>query len=228
MEHISMILLSGGIGARMKASVPKQFLPIGGKPIIVHVLDKLENIKEISEIVVPSPRNYMEQTKEIIRNYQFSKPIQVIEGGKTRQESVYKALRCVTRENVLIHESVRPFVTKEEFERLIQTEERNATYGMDIPFTVLEGGEYIEKNLDRSRLINIQLPQKFDTAKLLAAHEQAIKDGKTFTEDVSLYFHYNGERIKVLRGTEYNIKITRPIDQAIGEIIYKEYILGGE
>lgn len=223
-----MILLSGGIGTRMKASVPKQFLPIGGKPIIVHVLDKLENISEICEVVIPSPRNYIEQTKDIIRTYQFSKPVQVIEGGETRQESVYKGLKCVTRESVLIHESVRPFVTKEEFERLIHVEDRNATYGMDIPFTVLEGEEYIEKNLDRSRLINIQLPQKFDTKKLLAAHEQAIKDGKVFTEDVSLYFHYNGERIKVLRGTEYNIKITRPIDQAIGEIIYKEYILGGE
>src|SRR5690606_42145972 len=117
MEHISMILLSGGIGARMKASVPKQFLPIGGKPIIVHVLDKLENIKEISEIVVPSPRNYMEQTKEIIRNYQFSKPIQVIEGGKRRKESVKKALRWVPRETVLIHEWVRPFGRREELDR---------------------------------------------------------------------------------------------------------------
>lgn len=228
MEQISMILLSGGIGTRMKASVPKQFLPIGGKPIIVHVLEKLENIEEICEVVVPSPRNYMEQTSEVIRNYQFSKPVQVIEGGKTRQESVYKALKRVTKENVLIHESVRPFVTQEEFERLIRAGERNATYGLDIPFTVLEGKEYIERNLDRNRLINIQLPQKFETKKLLAAHEQAIKEGESFTEDVSLYFHYNGERIKVLRGTEYNIKITRPIDQTIGEIIYKEYILGGE
>lgn len=228
MEQISMILLAGGIGTRMKASVPKQFLPIGGKPIIVHVLDKLENIEEICEVVVPSPKDYIEQTMEIIRNYHFSKPVQVIEGGKTRQESVYKALKCVTQKSVLIHESVRPFVKKEEFEQLIHTWEKNATYGMDIPFTVLEGGDYIEKNLDRSRLINIQLPQKFDRKKLLAAHEQAAKDGKIFTEDVSLLFHYTRERIRVLRGTEYNIKITRPIDQALGEIIYKEYILGGE
>ncbi|GGE17720.1 hypothetical protein GCM10011571_19340 [Marinithermofilum abyssi] len=128
----------------------------------------------------------------------------------------------------MIHEAVRPFVLREEFERLIHCDEPNATYGLDVPFTVLEGEESIERNLDRDRLIDIQLPQKLDAKKLLAAHQLAAADGTRFTEDVSLYFHYNHERIRVLRGTEYNIKITRPIDQKIGEIIYKDYILGGE
>lgn len=228
MGKVSMVLLSGGIGTRMKMSIPKQFLLIGGKPMIVHVLEKVEAISEIEEIIIPSPQEYIDKTEDIIRNHQFSKRTKVIVGGATRQESTYKALKHVQSESVIIHEAVRPFVLREEYEMLIHNEEKNATYGLDIPFTVLEGGEYIEKNLDRNRLINIQLPQKFDTQKLLSAHEQAIADKKTFTEDVSLYFYYNNQKIKVLEGTEYNIKVTKPIDQKIGEIIYRDYILGEE
>ncbi|MFD1426148.1 IspD/TarI family cytidylyltransferase [Kroppenstedtia sanguinis] len=228
MNRISMILLSGGIGTRMKVSTPKQFLQIGGKPMIVHVLEKVEQIEAIEEIIIPSPRGFIEKTEEIIQRNQFTKPIRLIEGGQTRQESTYKALQRVTLPSVIIHEAVRPFVLKEEIEQLVANESDHATYGFDIPFTVLQGKEYIEKNLDRDHLINIQLPQKFATDKLLTSHEQAAADGKVFTEDVSLFFHYQHEQVKVLPGTEYNIKITRPIDQKIGEIIYKDYILGGE
>ncbi|MFD1394963.1 2-C-methyl-D-erythritol 4-phosphate cytidylyltransferase [Kroppenstedtia eburnea] len=228
MNRVSMILLSGGIGTRMRVSTPKQFLQIGGKPMIVHILERVEQIEEIQEIIIPSPRGFIEKTEEIIQRNQFTKPIQVIEGGQTRQESTFKALKQVTSPSVIIHEAVRPFILKEEIERLIHSEADHATYGFEIPFTVLEGKEYVEKNLDRDRLINIQLPQKFSTEKLRSAHERAAAEGEIFTEDVSLLFHYQKERVQVLQGTEYNIKITRPIDQKIGEIIYKDYILGGE
>ncbi|SDW00376.1 2-C-methyl-D-erythritol 4-phosphate cytidylyltransferase [Marininema mesophilum] len=227
MKRLSMILLSGGIGTRMKATVPKQFLPIGGKPMIVHVLEKIDQMNAVDEIIIPSPQAHIERTEELIRTHQFSKRIQVIEGGATRQQSVMKGLANVSHPSVLIHEAVRPLVRKEEFERLIQSEAINATYGTDIPFTVLEGEAWIEKTLDRNRLINIQLPQKFDTAKLSEAHQKAAKEQRGFTEDASLFFHYHKENIAVLEGTEYNIKITKPIDQQIGEIIYKDYILGG-
>ncbi|SFS52141.1 IspD/TarI family cytidylyltransferase [Marininema halotolerans] len=228
MKSISMILLSGGIGTRMKTTVPKQFLPIGGKPMIVHVLEKIDQIIAVDEIIIPSPQKYIEQTKELIQAHQFSKKINVIPGGSTRQESVMKGLERVSHPNVLIHEAVRPIVQKEEFEELISCETTNATYGTDIPFTVLEGEGWIERTLDRDRLINIQLPQKFDTALLMEAHQRADQEKRDFTEDASLFFHYQKEKVAVLEGTEFNIKITKPIDQKIGEIIYKEYILGGE
>ncbi|WP_245595292.1 IspD/TarI family cytidylyltransferase [Fictibacillus gelatini] len=228
MNRVSMVLLAGGVGKRMKMNVPKQLLTIGGKPIIAHVLEKIEMIDEIAEVIIPSPENYIEETIMTINDHQFSKPFQVIEGGSSRQESTYKALQHVQHEHVIIHEAVRPFVSKEEFIHLIHCEEENAIYGLDIPFTVLEGKEYIEGNLERDRLVNIQLPQKFNTEKLLAAHEKAHHEMNEFTEDASLYFHYYGENIKVLEGTEYNIKITKPIDRKVAEIIYKDYVLGRE
>lgn len=223
-----MILLSGGMGTRMKLNIPKQFLQIGGKPMIVHLLERVESLEEIEEIIIPSPLDYMEKTEEIILHHRFAKPIRVIEGGLSRQESVYRGLKVVSSDGVIIHEAVRPFVLTHEIRKLVQCEEPNVTYGFDLPFTVLEGTDRIEKNLERDRLINIQLPQKFDTRKLLLAHEWAAADGIHFTEDTSLYFHYHQEPIKVLRGTEYNIKITRPIDHKLGEIIYRDYVLGGE
>ncbi|WP_054948785.1 IspD/TarI family cytidylyltransferase [Numidum massiliense] len=226
MKKISFILLSGGIGTRMKMNVPKQFLLLGGKPTIVHVLEKLETIEQISEIIIPSPENHLFETKRIIKSYQFTKPIKVIEGGGTRQESTYFALKHVTNDTVVVHEAVRPFVTKDEFMKLINCPDENATYGLDIPFTVLEGSAYIEKNLERDKLINIQLPQKFNAKAFLAAHEQARAEGEHFTEDASLFFKYNGGKIKVLEGTEYNIKITKPLDRKIAEIIYSDFVLG--
>lgn len=225
MDGFSFILLSGGIGRRMQLDIPKQFLLLGGKPILVHVLEKIDSIAEIKEIIIPVPKQFMKKTEEIVLNFRFSTPVSCIEGGESRQESVYNGLRAALNERVIIHESVRPFVTAEEFRQLIAADSESATYGQAIPFTVLEGKEYIEENLDREKLINVQLPQKFIKSKLLYAHECAKAEGLTFTEDASLYFHYYKSNIKVLKGSDYNIKITNPIDRKIAEIIYKEYIL---
>lgn len=226
MKKISFILLSGGIGQRMKLNTPKQFLLLGGKPIIIHTLEKIDIISEIQEIIIPSPSEFLEETERVISQYSFTKPISCIEGGSTRQESVLKGLIKAQYNTVLIHEAVRPFVKKNEFLKMIENPHENVVYGIDIPFTVLEGKGKIEKNLKRENLINIQLPQKYNKHQLLGAHYQAAKEGLTFTEDASLLFHYSKADIQVMEGTEYNIKITKPIDRKIAEIIYKDYILG--
>ena len=83
-------------------------------------------------------------------------------------------------------------------------------FGIPIPFTVLKGHDYVEGLLERDELVNVQLPQKFDRAKLTAAHEAARRDGTSFTEDASLFFRYAGERVRILPGSDRNIKITRP------------------
>ncbi|CAM4162295.1 IspD/TarI family cytidylyltransferase [Lederbergia lenta] len=224
MKGYSLILLSGGIGKRMQLNIPKQFLLLAGKPIFIHVLEKVDLIKEIREIIIPCPVEFMVKTREIIDDYGFSTPIRCIEGGTTRQESVYKGLKEAAFENVIIHEAVRPFVSSEEYEALIHTNNESVIFGLDIPFTVLRGNETVEGILERDQLINVQLPHKFHTKKLLYAHECAREDGREFTEDASLYFYYYQSDIEVLQGSEYNIKITKPVDRKIAEVIYKESI----
>ena len=136
---------------------------------------------------------------------------------------VLSGLSLVTSPDVIIHEAARPFVKVEDFEEIINCPERNATFGLDIPFTVLRGQDHVEGVLTRSELFNVQLPQKFETSVLKEAHDKALADGMTFTEDASLVFHYfPGTIIHICQGRDYNVKLTTRIDMLAGEIIYDE------
>jgi 2-C-methyl-D-erythritol 4-phosphate cytidylyltransferase len=212
----------------MKKAIPKQHILLHGKPIIMHILERIDTIEEIDQIIITCPKNFISETKAIHKSYNLTKPCKFIEGGDTRQESVYLALKHITSPIVLIHEAVRPFVRKEEFISLIKHPANNAVLGTDIPFTVLKGKDYIEQLLERSTLINVQLPQKFETKKLLYAHQEARKENKHFTEDASLFITYNSDKVSIIPGTEFNIKITKPIDLKIAEVIYRHYIQGEE
>lgn len=222
-----MIILAGGVGKRMNKPVPKQFLILAGKPIIIHVLEKVEQLADVERVVITCPAEFVEETRTLLRHRNLEGRFGCIEGGETRQESVYLGLGELGEcERVVIHEAVRPFVTLAEFRALIDSEFENAIYGTRIPFTVLAGHDYVEDILERARLVNVQLPQKFDAAKLKRAHEAARADGIEFTEDASLLFHYERSQIRILEGSEKNIKITEPTDLIIGEAIYNEYVLG--
>ncbi len=223
-----MIILAGGIGKRMNKPIPKQFLILAGKPIIVHVLEKVEQLTDVERVVITCPAEFVAETQKLLEHRNLAGRFSCIEGGETRQESVYKGmLELGACETIVIHEAVRPFVTLAEFRVLIDSDFENAIYGTRIPFTVLAGHEYVEDTLERSRLVNVQLPQKFNAEKLMQAHESARADGIEFTEDASMLFHYQEARIRILEGSERNIKITEPTDLIIGEAIYNEYVLGG-
>lgn len=109
--------------------------------------------------------------------------------------------------------------------KLIRDDSENAILGEPIPFTVVKGKEFIIDTLERSELVNVQLPQKFKVKTLIKAHEAAIRDGLIFTEDASMLFHYTKTAISILPGDSRNIKITEPTDLIIGEKIFSEYIL---
>lgn len=223
-----MIILAGGVGKRMNKPIPKQFLILAGKPIIIHVLEKVEQLSDVERVVITCPAEYVAETQKLLEHRNLAGRFCCIEGGETRQESVYKGmLELGECDSVVIHEAVRPFVTIEEYRILIDSEFENVIYGTRIPFTVLAGHEYVEDTLERSQLVNVQLPQKFNAKKLMDAHESARAEGLDFTEDASLLFHYQQAQIRILEGSEKNIKITEPTDLIIGEAIYTEYVLGG-
>ncbi len=222
---IGMIVLAGGIGKRIGRPFPKQFLLLGGKPLIIHVLEKARVIDEIGRVVITCPEAHLEETRKLIANHGFGERFSCIVGGESRQESVYLGLRALDDcESVIIHEAVRPLVTAAEFRELIAAEDANAMFGIPIPFTVLKGYDYVEDLLERDELVNVQLPQKFDRAKLAAAHDAARRDGAVFTEDASLFHRYADERVRILEGSERNIKITVPTDIVTAEAIYSDSI----
>lgn len=220
-----MVVLAGGIGQRIGRPFPKQFLLLGGKPLLVHVLEKARAIRELERVVITCPEAYLEETKQLLANHGFDRRFSCIVGGGTRQESVYNGLVALEGlDSVVVHEAVRPLVTTEEFRALITSPDENAMFGIPISFTVLRGHEYVEGLLDRDELVNVQLPQKFDRVKLLAAHEAARAAGTQFTEDASLFVQYSGERVRILPGSERNVKITVPADIVMAEALYADFI----
>ena len=223
----TLLFLSGGVGSRMHNSVPKQYMLLAGKPVIMHILERVDQIDEIEDVVVVCVKEYEASISLMVKQYGIRKKVVYAPAGVTRQESVRNGLAMVHNEDVIVHEAARPFVKVEDFKRLIAVEERNATFGASIPFTVLKGHEYVEGLLERSELVNVQLPQKFETRLLKEVHERAAAEKREFTEDAGMICLYHPEvPIKVCEGMDYDIKLTTRIDMLAGEQIYA-YVFSG-
>jgi 2-C-methyl-D-erythritol 4-phosphate cytidylyltransferase len=211
---MDLILLSAGKGSRAKLNCPKQLMRLGGKPILIIVLETFRKIKEIDNIVVTVPEN-LKYYRELIDDYNL-KNIQCIKGGKTRQESVYLGLLECDSEQVIIHESARPFVTCELIEKLINEFSDNVVPVFPCKSTMVN----IEKEttyLNRDSTFEVQLPQKFNYNELFMCHNLANIDNKKFTDDSSLFFYYSKEEIEFIDGIEENMKITTAFDVEIAK-----------
>lgn len=205
------IILAAGIGSRMNLNIPKQFLKINGKPIFIYSLEVLRRVKSIDNIIVTCNTEYIDLYKQYSDDFGIEKVI-YISGGKTRQESVRIGLEHVKSKRVLIHEAARPLIGYDFVEYLLSFKEEAAIIPtIPIKFTVSEGDEYMTKELDRSKLHNVQLPQVFNTEKLINAHRRAVEDNYFTTEDGTLIFHYGG-KVRFVEGRESNIKVTTNLD----------------
>lgn len=214
------ILLSAGVGSRTGLGYPKQFLKINGKPMLVYSLEILRQCKDIGKIIVTCSQEHQEVYREYIEKYHITE-VFCISGGETRQESVRLALEHITTNKVLVHEAARPLISLDFVESILAIEDEIAVIPtLPVKFTVVEGGDYIEKELVRSRLHNVQLPQIFDTKILVAVHKSAVRDGYTATEDGMLVFHY-GYKVRLIEGRESNIKVTTMLDIEIVEKLLK-------
>ncbi len=138
MEY-TFVLLSGGVGSRMQNSLPKQYMLLAGKPMIMHILEKIETIGEIKEVVLVCADEYRSSLKMLLEQYGIQKKVIFAPAGKTRQASVLSGLKQVNTEHVIIHEAARPFVTVEDYRELIDESSENAMIGSSIPFTVIKG-----------------------------------------------------------------------------------------
>lgn len=222
--NCTLLLLNGGIGSRVGESYPKQLIKINGIPMIVYSLVSASLVEQIDEIIVNYPSGYKEDIENLVSDYAIKKKIIYVEAGNSRQESVYKMLQYSSNETVLIHESARPLVTKELFDRLLSSNHYNIGLMIDIPFTVVPVNpktRLLTGTLDRSTLRNVQLPQKFHLNDILKAHEWASLNNKKYTEDASLCTDY-GIAVYYLDGCERNIKVTTTEDIEIAS-----FLLGG-
>ena len=214
------ILLAAGNGSRMNIDLPKQFLKINGKPIFIFSLEILRKLESIENIIVTCNINYMEQYNQYCEDFGIEN-VTFINGGKSRQESVFLGLRHVTSTRVLIHEAARPLIALDFVEYLISfTEDIAIVPTVPIKFTVAKGLDYMTEELDRTLLHNIQLPQVFNTKILIDAHLKAIDDNYLTTEDGMLVFHYGG-KVRFVKGRESNIKVTTKLDIELVNNLFK-------
>ena len=209
------ILLAAGLSKRM-GDMDKQLVRLGGKPMFIFPLEKLLNHSAIERVIITCPQGRCEEFSVIAKDYQVDHCV-FIEGGLTRQESVKLALTHIKTSRVLIHEAARPMLTSELISRVSNFENEVAVVAnTKIPFTVYIGSTYMEAELDRNTLRNIQLPQVFQTHILRSAHQKAESDNQSATEDSMLVFRM-GYNVKFVPGDVKNIKVTYPIDLLIAK-----------
>ncbi|HLR28404.1 MAG TPA: 2-C-methyl-D-erythritol 4-phosphate cytidylyltransferase [Ruania sp.] len=220
----SLLLLNGGIGARVGAGQPKQLLKVRGIPILVYSLVAVDEIEEVTQIVLNYPPGWREQVEQVLQAYAIKTPVTFVEAGDSRHSSVAAMLPHAQNDKVIIHEAARPLVTRQDFESLIAAREENVSLMLQIPFTVAPvdpNTREVTGSLERDRLRNVQLPQKFNKAHLQEAHEHALSSGKVFTEDATLVA-VAGKPVHFIDGPSQNFKVTTPVDVRLATYLLQE------
>lgn len=222
---VEAIVPAAGSGTRMKAALPKPLLKIDGKPIIVHTLEALAKNRDIKRILVAVNKDNLNRFKKVLGRYKIGKSLVFVAGGLTRGDSVENCLKQVSGETdfVLIHDAVRPFISQALISRLIRDvkESRAIICGVPVKATIKKVTRQliVAQTLDRENIWEIQTPQVFDKALLTEAYKRY--GNSSGTDDASLV-EKMGQKVKVIEGSYFNIKITTPEDLVLARAILKE------
>lgn len=230
------VVLAGGIGSRMgNVEKPKQFMEVGKKPIIVHTIEKFVVNPQFEKIIVLSPKQWMNYTQDVIRKHiRMAEKVDVIEGGTTRNDTVMNSIQHIEKQYgldedtiIVTHDSVRPFVTHRILEDNIRFAKEYGACDTVIAATdtIVESmdNELITSIPDRSRMYQGQTPQSFKAKKLRDVYEALPEEEKTILTDACKIYVLKGEKVHLVEGEVFNMKITYPFDLRVAESI-----LGGD
>ena len=218
------IIVAGGSGTRMRTAVPKQFLPLAGKPVLMHTINAFHSSAANPVIILVLPADYHTYWQELCVEHNFKTPHQLVTGGDTRFHSVKNGLDLIPDTEfavIAVHDAVRPLVSLEIIENTYQyaAENGNAITVVKSRDSVrLMDGE-LSKSLLRDNVYLVQTPQTFQSAQIKKAYEQAYNE--KFTDDASVV-EDSGVKINLFEGSHQNIKITFPEDIAIAEVIFRK------
>jgi 2-C-methyl-D-erythritol 4-phosphate cytidylyltransferase len=219
-----MIIVAGGSGKRMGSDVPKQFLPINGKPILMRTIERIKQYDSNISIIIVLPENQISYWKLLCSEYAFNLPCTIAFGGKERFYSVKNALTYVPDDCLVgVHDGVRPFVSNETLDRLFEVAEKNSAVVPAIPPHESIRMDTGDSNsiIDRNIVKLIQTPQIFHSSLLKKAYSTDYKT--MFTDDASVVEQVMGNKIKLVEGNRENIKITTTFDLMMAEVIYENY-----
>jgi 2-C-methyl-D-erythritol 4-phosphate cytidylyltransferase len=216
------IIPAAGVGIRMGGGTPKQFLSLEGVPIFMHTLRKFVAADAVDEIFLALRAEDMERVNKDIDREHFSKPVRLVAGGPTRQETVARALAHAspTTELVVVHDAVRPFIELEMIQRVVERARKDgaAILGILSVDTVKQiERQKILGTIPRERIVLAQTPQAFRFSMLQEAFARAGADGFNGTDESSLVERL-GHPVTVLMGSDRNIKITKPSDLPLARL----------
>ena len=223
MSRIVAILPAAGLGTRMGAETPKQFLELDGVPIVILTLRRIASCELITEIIVATRADEVARLEERVTKEKLKQKVRVLRGGDSRQESVARALEQVSNDTelVVVHDAVRPFVTREQIARVIEEARQRKAAILGIPAmdtvkevkraSLPEDVALITATIPRERVVLAQTPQVFATKLLKEAFARAQADGINASDEAGLVERL-GHEVHVVLGSERNIKITKPSD----------------
>lgn len=226
MSRIAAIVPAAGLGTRMGADTPKQFLELGGVPLIVFTLRRLAACSAITDFFISTRADDVMALEAMVAKASLGRPARVVHGGDTRQQSVANALAQVdpATEIVLVHDAVRPFVTLAQIERVIAEARTRGAAILGIPAidtvkevkraSLPEDVALISATIPRERIVLAQTPQVFSYPLLRDAFKQAQQDGVTASDEAAIVERF-GHDVFVVLGSERNLKITRPADMEL-------------
>ena len=220
MDGAIAIVLAGGRGERLDASLPKGLVPVGGVPIVGRAVERVTACPAITEVVVVAPPGFEERVEQVVRPFGAAT---VVTGGASRQASVRAGLWALgDRARVIVcHDSARAFASPELFARVIE-----ALDGWDAAIPVVRvvdtvkrvEGQVVKGTEPRGMLALAQTPQAFVSSALIEAHEVAEREGIVETDDAAL-LERSGYRIRAIEGEGLNLKITTPADLRLAEAL---------
>ena len=224
---VSAIIVAAGQGLRMNEAVRKQYLHLAGRPVLGHTLlvfDRCDAIDAIYLVIPEDDFNFCGQT--VVNPLKLQKKVNMVKGGAQRQESVYNGLIAVNEKDengvVVIHDGVRPFVNTEQIEECVRGATNFGACIIGIPvFDTLKQvtrAGCIEKTIERDCMWLAQTPQAFQYTLIKKAHDHALREGYSGTDDASLVENY-GKNVKIIKGSRNNIKITIKEDLLMAGVI---------
>jgi 2-C-methyl-D-erythritol 4-phosphate cytidylyltransferase len=219
------LIVAAGAGTRMQGKVRKQYLALGGRPILSYSLAAFGACRDIARIVLVVPAADLSAVHdEIVQPLGLDMPVELVPGGKERQHSVYNGLQQVKASNrvVAIHDGVRPFIRPEQISACIRTAEQTGACILGLPaldtLKQVNASGQIEATLDRRRIWLAQTPQAFRLELIQQAHERARREGVMDTDDAALVERL-GVPVSILMGRKENFKITLPEDLPLAEAL---------
>lgn len=221
---VTAIIPAGGAGLRMGLHIPKQFYCLAGRPVLVHTLEAFHKIQDISDIIVVVPEDHIASTQAMLKEYGLSRVSAVVAGGRLRQDSVKAGLREVREgtEFVIVHDGARPLIALALIKKCLAEARKSGAAMAAIPVkdTLKEVGDdkIIMHTVDRSTLWQAQTPQVARTKQLIKAFAAAEQTSFIGTDEAS-FLENISQPVKIVEGSEKNLKITRPEDLLIAEAI---------